>query len=303
MSSSKHYRTAAALLLSGLILGEPAWLELRPTLARAEETVRAPAPPVFDKSDPSAYGRSLAQYMDAYDSGWRDQYSKSRVILRDANGDSVSREFRQMVLEGSVGDKSLVRFMSPPDVRGVSALTHEHRESADDTWLYLPATRRVRRISGANRAASFQGTEFTYEDLASLSPDRYDWKFLKEDTSDSEGAPAKLFVLEAVPRQADTGYSKLVLFVSQQHWRIEKIDFFDRSGRKLKTLTTSSWKLFHGRYWRAQATRMVNDQTHKETAIEIDSLLLDLSRYPNKDGTPRKGLTEDQFEKRALELP
>jgi hypothetical protein len=47
---------------------------------------------------------------------------------------------------------------------------------------------------------------------------------------------------------------------------------------------------------------MVNDQTHKETAIEVQSLLVDLSRYPNKDGTPRMGFTDGQFEKRTLEL-
>ena len=63
------------------------------------------------------------------------------------------------------GDKSLMVFDEPRDVKGTALLTHAHKQEADDQWLYLPALKRVKRISSSNRSGSFMGSEFSYEDL------------------------------------------------------------------------------------------------------------------------------------------
>jgi predicted RND superfamily exporter protein len=44
----------------------------------------------------------------------------------------------------AIGDKSIIRFMTPAEITGVAALTHEHPDATDDNWLYLPATKRSR---------------------------------------------------------------------------------------------------------------------------------------------------------------
>lgn len=265
-------------------------------LANNSSGVPVPSVPKFDKSNAARYGKALAYYMDKRDQGWRDFYSKARMTLKDSGGDKVRRTITYMVLEQPKGDRTLVRFHSPPDVRGVAALIHEHPGSTDDTWLYLPASRRTRRISGANRTASFQGTEFTYEDLARLTVENYKWRFLDEVTAD--GRP--YYKLEARPTYRDTGYSKLIVYIHRNYWQIEKIEYFDKAKRRLKTYTMTDWKVFHGRFRRAQTHEIVNHQTRKSTLIELDPIYLSLSLYKRKDGSKRNSLKASYFTKRAL---
>jgi hypothetical protein len=79
---------------------------------------------------------------------------------------------------------------APFDARGILIMSYRY-ESAngpldeaknDDTWVYLPDLRRVRRISTAQRTDSVQGTDFTMDDLRSFSgiPPQYSWECLGE---------------------------------------------------------------------------------------------------------------------------
>jgi hypothetical protein len=278
----------AALLVPGAALGNTSGVDI-------------PAQPPFKKADANAYGLQLAQYTEVFDTGWVDQYSKSKMTLVDGRGDTVERAVTQTILEGQDGDKSIVKFMSPAEIRGVAALVHEHPSATDDNWLYLPASRRVRRVSGANRTASFQGTEFTFEDLSTLIVKRYDWKFLGEEEITSDGKKEKVFKLEAKPNYKDTGYAKLIIYLNATKWRGERIDYYDLAGQRLKTLTNSKWTHQHNRFWRASRVEMSNHQTRKKTIIEVSSVFLNLSLYKRKDGSPRANLTDKHFTKRVLE--
>lgn len=272
-------------------------------LAAAQTGSVPPIPPVpkFDTSNPVKHGQQIAEYMDLRDSGWIDQYSKSRMTLFDSKGDKVERDVSQMTLEGKDGNKTMSRFLSPADVRGVAALSHEHPKGTDDSWLYLPASRRVRRISGANRTASFQGTEFTYEDLSTIEPSRYAWRVLAEEKVTSDGKSIPVWKVEAKPTYSDTGYSKLIFYINKAEFHAQAIEFFDKAGRKLKVLTFSKWKLQHGRFWRPVMLDMNNVQTRKRTVLNTKALFLNLAMYKKKDGSPRANLTADKFTRRALE--
>lgn len=256
-----------------------------------------PPQPKFNKSDSAAYGKALADYMDVYDSGWKDFYASVDMTLVDVKGDKVQRKVVFMSLEQPEGDRIMIRFKSPADIRGITALVYEHPGSTDDTWLYLPASRRTRRISGANRTASFQGTEFTYEDLSRFTVKNYSYKFLSEATVNGE----PVYSLEAKPNYKDTGYSKLIVHINRKFWRIEKIEYFDKAGRLLKTLTQGKWKSFHGRFWRPYTFTMENKQSRKTTIVNSLSNYLNLALYKRPDGTARANMTADQFTKRALE--
>ena len=161
-----------ALMGGTALLAESA----EPEAAQNTSGVPVPTVPTFDTANPERYGRQLATYADHFDEGWIDEVTSSLMTLYEASGDSVLRRITRMVLENvKEGNKSMVRFVSPAEIKGVGALTHEHLKGTDDNWLYLPSSRRVRRISGANKTASFQGTEFTYEDLSTIEVSKYDW--------------------------------------------------------------------------------------------------------------------------------
>lgn len=269
-----------------------------------EDKARMPAAPAFTPDDPVAYGAQIAAHADATASGWVDEVMQGTMTLFDADGDSVRRTFTRMVLEEPVeGDKLIIKFLSPAEIKGVSALTHENVGSSDHSWLYLPANKRVRRISGANNTASFQGTEFTYEDLANLDPREFEWRFSEVTTLKRPGEEAEtpVFKLTAKPTYDDTGYSRLVVYYHRENFRQERVEYYDLAGKHLKTRESGEWHLAHDRFWRQFIVDMENHQTGKRTTLKVDRQFLDLSRYTSKKtGKARTNLSTEQFTTRAL---
>jgi hypothetical protein len=277
------------------------------TSAHAGENVSGvpvPAPPTLDTADPIAHGRQIAEHADLYDRGWIDEVSQGRMTLFDSGGDSVQRTFTRMLLEDAEqGDKIIIRFVTPAEIKGVAALTHEQPGNSDDNWLYLPANKRVRRISGANKTASFQGTEFTYEDLSNLEIVEYDWRYLDEAELEVDGETVPVYRVEARPNYKDTGYARIIVYYHRTEWRRERIDYYDKADRLLKAQTGSSWKQHHGRFWRAETIRMENHQTGKSTDLVQDRSFVNLSLYKSsKTGKARTNLDESRFTTQALQL-
>lgn len=286
-------------------------LAAAPTASVPALNDKAPMPevPTWTPDNAEAYGLQIALHADAVASGWVDEVMKGTMTLYDADGDSVRRTFSRMVLEepkeapGS-GDKLIIKFLSPAEIKGVSALTHENVGGSDDNWLYLPANKRVRRISGANNTASFQGTEFTYEDLANLDPREFDWRFYEETTLKREGEAeaTPVFKLEAKPTYSDTGYARLVVYYHTETFRQERVEYYDLAGKHLKTRNSSEWRHTHDRFWRQFMIDMTNHQTGKRTTLKVERQFLDLSRYTSKKtGKARANLKESGFTTRALQ--
>ena len=290
----------AALALAGVSL-----FALSATPQEAPENtsgVPVPEVPTFDPSDPVAHGLAIASYADLFDTGWVDELAQGTMTLFDGNGDSVRRSYLRMILEKAEGDKLIVKFQSPAEIKGVAALTHENPGSSDDNWLYLPSTKRVRRISGANNTASFQGTEFTYEDLSNTDPREYEWRFLGEETMERGDEQVPVYKLDAVPTYDDSGYSHIVVYYNREAWRQERIEYFDKAGRLLKTRDSSDWLHLHGRFWRPVRLEMTNHQTGKRTLLEQSNQFLNLSLYTStRTGKPRENLTEELFTTRAIQ--
>jgi len=219
--------------------------------------------------------------------GFKSEVAMYRMVLITADGDRSERVMEFKLLEGlgKEGDKTLIVFTAPPDIRGTGLLTHQNKGGDDDQWLYLPALRRVRRIASANRTGSFVGSEFTYEDLVPLDLDRYAFKYLRDDAV----GEAKVWVVEGTPRFKDSGYSRLELFVDRESYQTLQINFYDRRGELLKTARFEDWTKADGKWWRARLVRMENLQTRRSTALETQQV---------KVGA---GLSAGDFTTRALE--
>ena len=74
---------------------------------------------------------------------------------------------------------------SPFDLRGTMFLLYRYRDGKeDDTWAYIPALRRVRRIAATQKSDSLLGTEFTLEDFYMFSGYVWDhaWEYKGEQT-------------------------------------------------------------------------------------------------------------------------
>ncbi|HFE38764.1 MAG TPA: outer membrane lipoprotein-sorting protein, partial [Gammaproteobacteria bacterium] len=117
---------------------------------------------------PQEKGLEIAIEADKRDSGWGDIKNESIMTLRNPQGETAIRKNRMKVLEvKGDGDKSLIVFDTPADLKGTAFLTHSHALKPDNQWIYLPALRRVKRISSSNKSGPFLGSEFAYEDISS----------------------------------------------------------------------------------------------------------------------------------------
>ncbi len=212
-------------------------------------------------------GLAIAVESDKRDLGWQDSTANMQMILSNKQGESSTREIRLLSKETSGednGDKSLTIFDSPRDVKGTAFLSYSHIVSADDQWLYLPALKRVKRISSANKSGPFMGSEFAFEDLSSFEVGKYQYKYLRDETLNG----MKTFVLEYYPTYKHSGYKRLVSWIDQAEYRVLKTEFFDRKGASLKTLIYEDYQLYLGQYWRSHKMSMVNHQSDKSTILQ-----------------------------------
>ncbi|MCU4675414.1 outer membrane lipoprotein-sorting protein [Catenovulum sp. 2E275] len=207
-------------------------------------------------------GLEIAKERKARDKGWGDSESTSQMILRNAQGDQSIREMRIQALEvQGDGDKGLTIFDEPRDVKGSAFLNFSHINEPDDQWLYLPALKRVKRIASRNKSGPFMGSEFAYEDLASFEVEKYTYQYLRDETVNGE----LCWVIESIPTDKYSGYSKQISWIDQSEYRVQKIEFYDRKQALLKTLTFADYKLYLNKYWRAHTMTMTNHQTGKST--------------------------------------
>lgn len=209
-------------------------------------------------------GLNIAKKMKAANQGYIGEEAQMELILIDAKGTKITRVLKGLSKESKDdGDKSISIFLNPKDVKGTKMLTHSHKDTDDDQWLFLPSLRRVKRISSRSKSSSFMASEFSYEDLGSQEIEKYNFKFLKDVKIGKE----KGWLLERTPKKK-SGYSKMVMYVSPKYMTAVKVNYYDRKGELLKVSKSSGWKKYKvGKksMWRASKIHMKNVQTKKES--------------------------------------
>ena len=214
---------------------------------------------------PEEKGMAITVEADKRNTGWGDSKVDMEMILRNRQGQESNRELRSQALEKPEdGDWSMIIFDKPKDVKGTALLTHSHKVEADDQWLYLPALKRVKRIASNNKSGPFMGSEFAYEDLSSQEIEKYtDYKWLRDEQVNG----VDCFVLHRVPVDPKSGYTKQEAWVDKEHYRAQKVDFYDRKGELLKTLILSDYQVYKEKHWRPGKMEMTNHQTGKSTSL------------------------------------
>jgi outer membrane lipoprotein-sorting protein len=211
-------------------------------------------------------GLRIAKEYDRRNSGFINYEVNLKMYLKARSGKTRTRELHSKVLEvQNDGDKTLVVFDTPRDIRGTAFLSFTHKIRDDEQWLYLPALKRVKRIAPSNKSSPFMGSEFSYEDMSSQELEKFTYKWIKDE--DLNGI--ECFVLERYPVEENSGYSKQVVWIDKSDYRIRKIDYYDRKGKYLKTLKLSNFKKYSGKFWKPIIYEMANHKTGKNTRLEF----------------------------------
>ena len=227
----------------------------------------------------------VAQKSDAIMSGFEDANSKMTMTLINAKGQTRERTMKSKSLELDGGDKSLMEFLTPADVKGTKFLNYEHAKRDDDQWLYLPALKRVKRISSKNKSGAFMGSEFSYEDVSSFNIEKYDYK--SEDAKTSTLNNKEVYIVERYPNYKYSGYTKQISYVDTKTFLTLQVDYYDRKKSLLKSAYFSEYKLLDGVY-RNGKIHIKNFQNSKESILV----------WSNE--TIKNGFSNKDFHKRVL---
>lgn len=214
---------------------------------------------------PQQQGLEISKEAKQRDLGWVDSTADMLMLLRNKQGQQSIREIKIKSLEiDDDGDKSLTIFNKPRDVKGTAFLSFSHSVEADEQWLYLPALKRVKRIASRNKSGPFMGSEFAFEDLSSFEIEKYSYKYLGDETING----LDNFKVEQYPNDENSGYTKRIVWLDKNEYRIQKIEFYDRKDALLKTLTYVDYKQYLGKHWRADKQQMLNHQNGKSTELK-----------------------------------
>ena len=207
------------------------------------------------------------------------------ILINGSN--KVIREMLSETVELSLEhNRSLLTFKLPKDVAGTKLLTWSYDLKDDSQWIYLPAFKKIKKISSSSKTSSFMGSEFTYEDLRAASPKKYNYKFIEEKNTNGDTH----WKYERVSKKK-SGYSKQVVTISKKYMNSIAIEYFDRSKQLLKKASITGYKSFkvgEKTFWRPGSIHVINVQTKKESILNWKNRKLGMK------------LKKNSFVKRAL---
>lgn len=239
----------------------------------------------LETDDPAVKGLAIAKEQVQRDTGWSDSTADLVMTLVNREGEKSTRVIDVSALEdSSSADRSLLVFKKPLDIKGTAFLNYAYINAPDERWIYLPAVKRVKRISSRNQSGPFMGSEFSYEDLSAFEHEEYTYKYLRDEIVNEQPC----YVFEQYPKDKHSGYTKRIAWVDKTELRLQKMEFYDRKKTLLKTLDVSGYEQYLERFWRPAYSLMTNHQTGKSTELEWSNYAF------------RVGLVNADFKKNGL---
>jgi len=194
------------------------------------------------------------------------------MTLINSRGDERVREIKQYIKDFGKVEKKIMFFIKPADVRNTSFMnwSYDDPNKDDDQWIYLPALKKVKRISSDSKGDYFMGSDFTYDDLGDRKPNEDTHKILREE--ELNGEPC--YVIESIPKDEDYMYSRTVTWIVKDKWIGLKKEFYDEDGEYLKTLKINKYEKIKG-YWIITETEMHNVQKNHTTKMDLSNIIID----------------------------
>lgn len=231
--------------------------------------------PTSSKSQNLPTGLGIADKTYAKDDG----ISMSRNLtmeLKDKRGKVRVRETTSLRKYFGEEKRSAIFYITPKSVMGTAFLTFDYPDASvdDDQWLYMPALRKTRRISAANRGDYFLGTDLTYEDIkleTRISREDYKYKTIGVENIDGHES----YIVEGTPKNEkvakELGYSKVKYWVDSKLWMLRRADSWDIAGNHLKTVIISDIREVQG-IWTYHEINVKNHKTNHETIFRISDI-------------------------------
>ena len=211
-------------------------------------------------------GRAIVQMVkDRADGDTRS--SDMELTLVKKNGSTRQRKLTSWAMDEGKDTKKIMFFTYPGDVKGTGFLTWDYDDpnKDDDKWLYLPAMKKTRRISGSSSKTDyFMGTDFTYDDMGSRNVDEDTHTLLREEVRDGQ----KCWVVESRPIDKREIYSRKVMWIRQDCYTTIYVEYYDKLDKLHRVFSASNIVQVQG-FWTVMRMEMKNVQTGHSTVIEM----------------------------------
>src|SRR6188508_1067474 len=228
----------------------------------------------------SLTGDHIARRVQDRDTG-RDSRADLRMKLFDRKDRVRERALTLVTLRGREapgapktapdGDRLLVRFTYPNDIRGTSFLVWKHPQGEDERFLYLPSLGRVRRIAGSEAQESFVGSDFSYEDIGGRELEDFTYALLDETSTwrSPDGVAHSAYRLESKRKDRSAEFPRVVSLVLKDTFVVVQADVYNRRDEKQKVYSVRRLQPVQG-IWTVFESSMTNalDRTRTELVVE-----------------------------------
>lgn len=187
------------------------------------------------------------------------------MTLTNSRGSTRERSIQQYRKTDTDGEKKIMFFLAPSDVKDTSFLSYSYADGrSDDQWIYLPALKRVKRVASDKKNESFMGSDFTYDDMGTRHPSADTHKVLRTETIDGR----KCLVVESIPKEAKPTYAKTLAWVVEDEWIGLKKEFYLPNGTVGKKLEIKEYEKTDG-VWVITDMTMTNVDKNSSTRIQM----------------------------------
>jgi outer membrane lipoprotein-sorting protein len=189
----------------------------------------------------------------------------------DAKGKISDRRWTFERLGSHGQSRAVLRFIAPPEVKGVALLVVNHPDRASDQWMWTPATERDRRIALQDRSTRFFGTDFSFEDLEERDVNQYDYVLLGEESID--GAPS--WKIESTPKQTKSSqYTRSIVWIRAGSYAFARIENYVKD-KLVRRLNYSDIQNIQG-IWTARQLEMFDLTRGSRTRLTLEKLQYNL---------------------------
>lgn len=187
------------------------------------------------------------------------------MTLTNSKGSTRERSIQQFRQADATGEKKIMFFLAPADVKSTSFLSYSYADGrSDDQWIYLPALKRVKRVASDGKSDSFMGSDFTYDDMGTRHPSADTHKVLRTEMVDGRSC----LVVESIPKEAKPTYAKTLSWVVDNEWIGLKKEFYLANGTIGKKLEINSYEKKDG-VWVITDMKMSNLEKNSSTRIQM----------------------------------
>ncbi|MEQ8763008.1 MAG: outer membrane lipoprotein-sorting protein [Planctomycetota bacterium] len=252
----------------------PAAADKAPEAAKDSSGVPIPPVPDFDRSDPEVFGRQLIEYLQTFEAGWANELGHGKIFHEGTGESAWYAPFRWLALERpDRGDQRLLRVMGEETGPSGGLLIHAKPRFPAKAWIHEAPAEAADRLSSDELSRTLLGSALQARDLAPIEINRFEWKYLGDESIARDGEQVYCYRLEQ--RTDREGEPTRILWIAHQ-WRIERIETLSEEGATTRTIDFAQWAHHEGRFWRPWRWALHDRASKSKTMIAFSDLdLLD----------------------------